>query len=167
MLIQGYILNKICQVLNCFFILVQGYTFFLLQSIIQLRTICSLTENSALGLMHACIPSMALFHPHLQFQRCPGCMEPESSFTYQLIIQIRTDCFENFISKQLLISSHNFASRRIEEQGAILQVLPMPGMPSVTKSSGDSRLVSTCKSTTRNISQYKIINLRHPRIFTK
>lgn len=40
--------------------------------------------------------------------------------------------------------NHNFASRRMEEYGAILYAFSI-GTPSRTKSSGDLRLVSTCK----------------------
>lgn len=40
--------------------------------------------------------------------------------------------------------NQNFASRRMEEYGAILYVFPTLGTPSRTKSSGDLRLVSAC-----------------------
>lgn len=43
----------------------------------------------------------------------------------------------------VLFIIHGFASRRMDEYGATLYVFPIPGTPSGTTSSGDSRLVST------------------------
>jgi len=47
------------------------------------------------------------------------------------------------LASRVLLDLHHFASSRIDEYGATLYVPLIPGTPSDTKSSGESRFVST------------------------